>query len=200
MLQHSSRQNDCICTQARFKFSWLPPQNQQRQFKTGNIVVGVSQCSVKIDAKTKLVTIQHFTESDIHSPWSSTAHAHASDWCEQFFIMHAYIVGPHRLYFISNCNPCTIVTGNTKQTSRFVAYRSSNSLWPRPTMCSSEVSLRERTDDWQWTCTCRRCCPVNDNKSFRIEVRLPIILLVPRIARLPRNRLATSAAQSEMRG
>lgn len=39
----------------------------------------------------------------------------------------------------------------------------------------------------------------DDNKFLRKELRLPIILLVPRIARFPHNRLATWAAQSEMR-
>ena len=34
-------------------------------------------------------------------------------------------------------------------------YLSGNQLWPQQTVCSSEVSLPERTAGWQWTCTYR---------------------------------------------
>ena len=56
-----------------------------------------------------------------------------------------------------------------KKKEKFFSYRSSNEFWSRQTMCSPEVSLPERTDDWQWTCMCRCWCPAKMYKGGKIS-------------------------------
>ena len=62
-----------------------------------------------------------------------------------------------------------------KYTFRSVTYQRGNRLWPLQKVCSSEVSLHERTADWHYICTCIRCCP----ERKQVYVHLLIRILYP---------------------
>ena len=59
-----------------------------------------------------------------------------------------------------------------KYTFRSVTYQRGNRLWPLQKVCSSEVSLHERTADWHYICTCIRCCPERKQVYVHLLIRI----------------------------